>query len=250
MKTGNDLTVESFSDRIHASVTSYRHRMFHSLVQQIEPLVQSYGAIGVLLASILEEIIAPIPSTLVVFTSSVLLTQGLHGWTAVLTILLKIVLPASVGITVGSLFPYFLARIGERVAVERFGKYLGLTWSSVEAMQRRVEKASSAEIAIFITRAIPGLPSLAVSVFSGLARIPVGKYIVWSFLGCIPRNLILGLAGWWGGRQYGMAMEFLSNIESHMLILIFAVIIAVGIGWILFEHKRRKKKRHLSGTSL
>lgn len=217
--------------------------MFSSLVHNIEPFVQAYGALGVFLATILEEIIAPIPSTLVVFSSSVLLTQGLHGWDAIFVILFKIMIPASAGITIGSLFPYFVARIGEKVAVERFGKYVGLSWRSVEAMQKRVEKSSSAEIAIFVTRAIPGLPSLAVSVFSGLARIPVRKYIVWSFLGCLPRNLILGLAGWWGGQQYGVAMEILSNLESHVLILIFAVIITLGIGWVVFDHKKRRRRK-------
>jgi len=223
--------------------------MFSSLVHHIEPLVENYGAIGIFLASIVEEVIAPIPSTLVVFSSSILLTQGYEGWDAIMAIIFKIMLPASAGITIGSLFPYFLARIGEKVAVEKFGKYLGLKWSTIEAMQKRVEKASSAEIAIFVTRAIPGLPSLAVSIFAGLARIPVGKYIIWSFLGCLPRNFLLGLAGWWGGRQYGAAMELLSSLESGVLIIIFAVIISVGVGWVLFEHKKRKHRKKISAEN-
>jgi membrane protein DedA with SNARE-associated domain len=216
--------------------------MFHSIVHQIEPFVQAYGALGVFSASILEEIIAPIPSTLVVFSSSVLLTHGLSGWNAIAVIILKIMIPASAGITIGSLFPYFLARIGEKVAVQRFGKFLGLNWATIEAMQKRVEKASSAEIAIFVTRAIPGLPSLAVSVFSGLARIPVGKYVLWSFLGCLPRNFLLGLAGWLGGRQYGTAMELLNNTESGVLVLIFAVFISLVVGWLYLNRRKKAGK--------
>lgn len=215
--------------------------MFHAAIEYIEPFVQAYGALGVFVASIAEEIIAPIPSTLVVFSSAVLLTQDLTGWSAISVIIFQIMLPASAGITIGSLFPYYLARIGEKVAVERFGKYLGLNWASIEAMQKRVDKASSAEIAIFVTRAIPGLPSLAVSIFSGLARIPVGKYIVWSFLGCLPRNLILGFAGWAGGTQYGAAMEILSKLESGMLVLIFGVIGVLGIVWIRMGKSKKKK---------
>ena len=217
--------------------------MFHAIVSQIEPFVQMYGALGVFLASVLEEIIAPIPSTLVVFSSAVLLTQGLHGWDAIAVVIFKIMIPASAGITLGSLFPYFLARIGEKVAVEKFGKFLGLKWSAIESMQKRVEKASSIELAIFVTRAIPGVPSLAVSIFSGLTRIPVRKYMLWSFLGCLPRNLILGLLGWWGGKQYGAGMEILSNLEGHVMAVIVAVIIALAIGWLIFDHKRKHKKR-------
>ncbi len=222
--------------------------MFQSIVHQIEPLVQNYGALGVFLASVLEEIIAPIPSTLVVFSSAVLLTQGLHGWDAILVILFKIMIPASAGITLGSLFPYFLARIGEKVAIEKFGKYLGLSWSAIESMQKRVEQATSVELAIFVARAIPGMPSLAVSIFSGLARVPVGEYIIWSFLGCLPRNLILGFVGWWGGKQYGAVIELLSTTESGLLVLVFAVFISLVIGWAIFEHKRRNKNRNVQAA--
>ncbi len=216
--------------------------MFHSIMSQIEPFVQAYGALGVFLASILEEIVAPIPSTLVVFSSAVLLTHGLQGWDGIMVILFKIMLPASAGITIGSLFPYFLARIGEKIAVEKFGKYLGLRWSTIETMQKRVDKASSVEIAIFVTRAIPGLPSLAVSVFCGLARVPFKKYVLWSFLGCLPRNFLIGLAGWWGGRKYGVFMKIVSATESSVLVIIVSVCVSLLIGWAIFEHKRRKKK--------
>ena len=53
--------------------------MFQTLVQHIEPLIQAYGALGVFLASVTEEMIAPIPSTIVVFTAGLVLTHGLHG---------------------------------------------------------------------------------------------------------------------------------------------------------------------------
>jgi membrane protein DedA with SNARE-associated domain len=220
--------------------------MFHSLVTHIEPLLQTYGALGVFLASIIEEIIAPIPSTIVVFTSGVLLTQGLHGWDAIFTILFKIMIPAAAGITIGSLVPYFIARIGEKVAIDKLGKYVGLNWSMVEKMQARAEKGHSIELVIFITRAIPGIPSLAVSVFCGLARVPFWKYVIWSFIGCLPRNFILGLVGWLGGTQYGAIMEIVSSMESGVLVIIFAVAISLGIGWFLFQHRR--KKHHTKST--
>lgn len=215
--------------------------MFHSLVQNLEPLLQTYGALGVFLASIIEEVIAPIPSTLVVFSAAVLLTKGLTGAAAISTIAFKIMLPASVGMTIGSLFPYGLARMGERVAINKFGKTLGVNWELVEKAQKWAEKSKSDEALIFFSRAIPGFPSLAVSIIAGLARIPLYEFMLWSFLGALPRTFILGLLGWWGGKQYGAIMEFLSSIESSVLIIIVAVLVCIGIGWVIFQRRRIRK---------
>jgi len=210
--------------------------VFSHLVQNIEPLIREYGALGVFGASIVEEIIAPIPSTIVVFTSGILLTHGQTGWTALSTILFQIMLPASAGITIGSLFPYFLARIGEKVAIERFGKTLGVNWATIEKARAWYEKRSSYPVSIFVTRAIPGIPSLAVSILSGLARVPVGTYLLWSFLGCLPRNFILGVLGWVGGAQYMQHAEKLSSLETVVLV---GVVIAGVVGFLYWRRKRK-----------
>lgn len=214
--------------------------MFHSFIQYIEPILQTYGVFGMFLATLIEEIIAPIPSTLVVFTGGLLLLQGLEGSEVVTTVIFKIMLPASLGMTIGSLFPYYLARLGEKVAIDRFGKYLGVNWGMVEKMQRWSEKSKSDELLIFLTRAIPGMPSLATSLLAGLARIPVFEFVLWSFLGCLPRTFLIGLAGWWGGTKYGVIAEWVSSMESGVLIIIVAVLASLGLGWLIFEHKRRR----------
>lgn len=212
--------------------------MFAAFVHYLEPLVQNYGAIGIFLSSIIEEVIAPIPSSLVVFTGSLLVTKGLTGSAAVIAILLKVMIPASAGLAIGALFPYFLARIGEKVAIDRFGKYLGIRWSAVEKAQRWAQQSRSDEWIIFVSRAIPGMPSLAVSLVCGLLRIPVREFLLWSFLGALPRNLLLGLAGWWGGRQYVVVMKFLSGFESHVFILIAAVLVSLGAVWVYLQRRR------------
>ncbi len=206
-------------------------------------MLDQYGVFGLFFASVIEEIIAPIPSTLVVFTGSLLLTKGLQGWDAISVIVFHIMLPASLGMTLGSLFPYYLARIGEKVAIDKFGKYLGINWKTIEKVQAWTKKSHSDEFLIFASRAIPGMPSLAVSLIAGLARIPVREFLLFSFLGALPRTFILGLAGWWGGRQASGVMELLSMTESHMLIIILAVL-ASGLLYLYLNH--RKKSRSAS----
>ena len=212
--------------------------MFHALVQHIEPLIQHYGALGVFLASVTEEMIAPIPSTLVVFTAGLILAHGLHGKAVLLTLLLKVILPASAGMSLGSLFPYFIARAGEKIAIERFGKYVGIDASTIDKVKAWSSKTASDEFIIFGTRAVPGIPTMAVSILAGLAQIPVFEYLLYTFLGCLVRTSILSAAGWFGGRQYGFLMEIFSNSEDHILVIALAVLFSALAAWIVLKGKK------------
>lgn len=219
--------------------------MFEHLVDYLEPILQTYGALGVFLASIIEEIIAPIPSTLVVFSASVLLTHGKDTVDALWTIVFSIMLPAAAGITIGSLFPYYLARIGEKVAIERFGKYLGISWETIERAQAWSKKSSSDQWIVFIARAVPGLPSVAISIMAGLVRMPVTEYMLWSFLGCLIRNFTIGCIGYWGGKQFLFVAELMSQTESKVLIVLVAILL-VGIGLYVYQRTKKPLKNDIS----
>jgi membrane protein DedA with SNARE-associated domain len=216
--------------------------MFAHLTHQLLPLLQEYGALGVFLASIIEEIIAPIPSTVVVLTASFFLTEGLPASQALPIIILQIMLPASLGISIGSLFPYFLARIGEKVAIDRFGKFLGVSWKMVEDAERWFKKHHADEAAIFITRAIPGLPSVLVGLFCGLIRIPVHEFLIWSFLGSLVRTFSLGIIGWYAGKTYKVFASEIGMIENSV-VYIFAVLGLVFVAYIVFRQWKKSRKQ-------
>lgn len=212
--------------------------MFHALAQHLESLFHTYGLVGVFIAALIEEMIAPIPSTLIVFTAGLLMTKGLSGYAAVSALIFKVILPASAGMTIGSLFPYYVARIGERVAIERFGKYLRIDWSTIEKMQAWIKKSSSDELIIFGTRAIPGIPTMAVSILAGLTRIPVTEYLLYTFLGCIIRTSILASIAWYGGKQYRFIIVYLSASENHLLTILTAVLFSMIGAWIVVRYKK------------
>jgi membrane protein DedA with SNARE-associated domain len=201
--------------------------MFDTLVAHLGPLIKTYGAWGVLFATTIEETFAPIPSTLVVFTSSLFMTRGLHGQEALFVIFFKIMLPASLGLTIGSLVPYFIARIGEKVAIDRFGKFFGITWSTIEKLQAWTKKTSSDEVIIFFSRAIPGLPSLAVSIVAGLARIGIWEYVIYTFLGGLVRSFLIAMAAWWGGREARGIIEMAGNIQNTLLLTVLVVVLGI-----------------------
>jgi hypothetical protein len=67
----------------------------------------SHGALGIFLMSLLEEIVAPIPSVIVVMWSSFFImgTDPLN-LASFIKLFLNVSVPASLGLTIGSLFFY------------------------------------------------------------------------------------------------------------------------------------------------
>src|SRR5438477_612068 len=81
-----------------------------------------------------------------------------------------VVIPAAAGITLGSLMVYGIAYWAGKPALDKWGKWLGLGWKDVEAIQKKFSEKSFDEWGLFILRCIPILPSVAISAFSGLIR--------------------------------------------------------------------------------
>lgn len=214
--------------------------MFSSLADALLPLLRDYGAFGVLFGSLIEEVIAPIPSTVVIlFGGFLLIPQEATFVEAMFQVALKVMLPASAGMAIGSLFPYFIARIGEKVAVDRFGKLLQVDWAMVEKAQKYFEERNSDEWMLFIARAVPVIPSVVIAVFCGLIRMNVWSFVIISFFGSLIRTFILGLVGWAVGAAYAEYAHDISLVEN--IILVTVGVVTVGGAYIFWRKLRRKK---------
>ncbi len=211
--------------------------MFEQIVFFLETHIVPLGAIGVFLASILEEVIAPIPSTAVIFVSGFLFLKDLSGLLLWKTLLFTILIPAIVGITIGSLFVYALGFYLGKPFFVRWGKYLGVTWEDIEKAKRFFTQGPRDEIVLFSVRAVPVIPSVVISGLSGLLRIPLRSYIFATLLGLIPRILVLSYLGFVAGDAYEAHIEKIGMYEDRIL---FAIIVAVllFIGYRVFSsHK-------------
>lgn len=210
--------------------------MFEGLLVSLEQIMALYGAWGILIGSILEEIVAPIPSTLVVMGSSFLIMKGSEiSLRAFGTLFLNVVIPAAVGVTMGSLFLYSITYYAGKPVIERWGKYFGLSWSKVEEIEKRFEDSRSDELILFILRALPVVPSVIINAFCGVIRYEIKRYLSITFFGTIVRTIILGFIGWQFGNLYQDAAQKISYLEEGVLVVIF-------IGFMVFIiHKMRNK---------
>jgi len=204
--------------------------MIEHFTSYIQPIVTEHGALGVFLATLLEEIVAPIPSPFVPLTAGFfLLSASASFLTIVWQTLFIIALPVAVGITLGSLAVYSIGYWGGKPVIEKSKKLLGLSWEDVEKMEQKLIRGKGDEAMLFILRALPVVPGVAISSFCGIVRYPLKTYVILTFLGALVRATTLGIVGWYVGSLYLTYVEAISKIEDYVLIvLILLTLFFVG----------------------
>lgn len=191
--------------------------------------IRLYGPWSVFIGVIVESVIVPIPSPLIVMGAGfVLISPELSLIEALPPILLQIVLPGAVASTLGAYIGYGMGYFGGKPLIDRWKSFLGFSWRDVEALERRLQ-GGQVNMSIFFLRALPIFPLSIISAAAGLLRLPVKQFTLWTFYGAMPRCLFLGYLGWGLGETYqhfAKGLDRAEGIMSGLLILaIFAVII-------------------------
>lgn len=214
--------------------------MIESLVFFLEKVIVPYGALGVFTATFIEEVIAFIPSTVVLLASGFLfLSDNVFSVSYLSELLLIIVIPAALGMTLGSLVMYGIGYVSGKPAISRFGKYFGISWNDVEKAEARFSKSSGDEIALVLARAFPVIPNTAISALCGLIRFPILKYSLLSFIGLGIRALVLGVIGAEVGVVYKTYSQSFEVAEKYIL----AGLAVVALVFLFVMFARKKKSR-------
>ncbi len=191
--------------------------------------IRAYGPLSVFIGVIIESVIVPIPSPLIIMGAGfVLISADLNFIEALAPILLQIVLPGSIASTLGAYIGYGIGYFGGKPLIDRWKSFLGFSWRDVEGMERRF-KDSGVKASIFFLRALPIFPLSVISAAAGLLRLPVKQFSLWTFYGTIPRCLFLGYLGWGLGETYQSIAKGIDRAESIVSALLIVTIFAVVI---------------------
>src|SRR5688572_1987971 len=135
--------------------------------------IRLYGPWSVFVGVIVESVIVPIPSPLIIMGAGfVLISPELRFTEALLPIFLQIVLPGSIASTLGAYIGYGIGYFGGKPLVDRWKGFLGFNWSDVEALEGRFQ-GGQVNLSIFFLRALPIFPLSVISAAAGLLRLPV-----------------------------------------------------------------------------
>jgi membrane protein DedA with SNARE-associated domain len=153
------------------------------------------SAIWIFIIFLLGEAVAFLP-LLMVLTAPVLFLKGSLTLTLLTKIFWLVAVPVGLGVSIGSLWLYGLAYWGGRRAVEKFGKYLYISWDDVSKAQKKLEHSKYSEPLLLGLRIVPFLPTLPVSVAAGFLRMRIWPYLIYTAVGMIVRVMIMvGIIG-------------------------------------------------------
>ncbi|MEW5907126.1 MAG: VTT domain-containing protein [Elusimicrobiota bacterium] len=170
--------------------------MIADITQWILDLIRAHGPASVFVGVMVESIIVPIPSPVIIMgAGAILIDPGAAAAPALWDIARLIVLPGAAASTLGSFIGYGIGYWGGKPLIDRLSRFLGFGWEDVLAMERRWTGARVG-LSIFLLRALPIVPLSLISAAAGVIRLPAGGFTLWTLLGSVPRCFFLGWLGW------------------------------------------------------
>lgn len=214
--------------------------MLEFIDQQVIPfflaLYDAVGYVGVAVGVALETFVPILPSEVIVPMAGWKIAQSgadpavVEWLTAQPWTFIGVMVAATIGAAVGSLAGYLIGAWGGRPLLDRYGRYIHIHPDDLDRADAWFARYGG--WAVFLARFVPLLRAL-INYPAGVARMPVGRFLLFSILGSIPWNLALVTAGWVLGENY----EALYTAIRPFEILIYVVVV-LGLAFILIRWAR------------
>ncbi|MNZ72269.1 hypothetical protein D3C78_906440 [compost metagenome] len=141
-----------------------------------------------------------------------------------------------IGGVLAQLFIYWIGRYGGRPILEKYGKYILIKKKHIDVSEEWFMKYGTG--VIFTARFIP-VARHAISIPAGIAKMPVGKFILLTTLAVIPWSMLFVYLGMVLGEQWKHIDEKAGPyIIPILLVALALLIIYVLIKW--FGSSKRK----------
>jgi membrane protein DedA with SNARE-associated domain len=200
--------------------------MLEWLEHIITDYLGAYGYQAVFVLMVLESACIPIPSEVTMVFGGFLVSRGELDffWVAML---------GTIANVVGSWIAYWIGLRGGRPLIERWGKYIFLREHELDRAEAWF--ARRGEMAVFVSRLLPVVRTF-ISLPAGVARMPFGKFTLYTFLGCLPWTFALTWAGLILGDNWETVLRYGEPISWAIAIAGVAF-----IAWWLVRRARAKK---------
>jgi membrane protein DedA with SNARE-associated domain len=206
------------------------------MLEWLEHIVTDYlGAYGypaVFVLMVLESACIPIPSEVTMVFGGFLVSRGDLDffWVAMI---------GTIANVVGSWIAYAVGAWGGRPLIERWGRYVFLRKHELDQAHEWFERRG--EMAVFVSRLLPVIRTF-ISLPAGVARMPFGKFTLYTFLGCLPWTFALTWAGLVLGENWETVLRYGEPVSWAIAVASVAV-----VAWWLGKRWRAKKAAEAAG---
>ncbi|MGH2694218.1 MAG: DedA family protein [Actinomycetota bacterium] len=193
----------------------------------MERWVADYGYAAIFVLMALESACIPIPSEVTMLVGGWYSSTGSLDffWTGAAGV---------AGNMVGSWLAYGLGRTSGRALLDAYGRYVLIRPHDVDRAE--VWWSRHGEAATFFSRLLPVIRTF-ISLPAGIARMPFGKFSLYTFLGVIPWTYALT---WLGVVVEDNWEQALTYFDIPALIIAALVVVAIGV-WYLRRRRQRRE---------
>src|SRR5438445_7828475 len=194
--------------------------MLEHFVRWLLDRFRDVGYPGIVVLMAIESSILPLPSELVMPPAGYLVAKGEMSF--VLAVACGVL-----GSILGALANYGLALWLGRAFFLRLGKYVLITERALDRSERYF--AAHGEISTFLGRMLPVVRHL-ISIPAGVARMQLGRFVLFTGLGALVWCSILSWIGWFIGRREDVILEVLNQQASRYAARAVLVVLPVLAG--------------------
>jgi membrane protein DedA with SNARE-associated domain len=191
----------------------------------IKSTIAATGYSGIAILMAIESACIPLPSELIMPFAGYLVYEGSMS-------LFWVATAGAIGCNLGSLVAYEIGHYGGRPLVERYGRWILMGRRELDWADRFFARWGHA--AVFVARLLPVVRTF-IALPAGVARMPRGKFHIYTFLGSWP--WCLGLA--WAGMKLGENWRSLGK-SFHQFDVVIGVLILAAVGWFIWSHWRNR----------
>lgn len=173
-------------------------QVISALVSWVVEVISAAGYLGVVLLMAVESACIPLPSEIIMPFAGYLVSVGRFSLIGAATM-------GALGCNVGSTVAYFVAAKGGRTAIERWGAYVLVRPVELDRAERFFARYGA--VTVFAGRLLPVVRTF-IAFPAGLARMPMLKFQIYSFLGSWPWCFGLAYVGMLLGARWNSDPTF------------------------------------------
>jgi membrane protein DedA with SNARE-associated domain len=208
----------------------------------IRTAIEDFGYLAIFVLMVLESACIPIPSEVTMLfggaAANAVFAASLPGSPDPLNFLL-VGLVGTMGNLVGSWIAWGVGKAGGRPLIERWGRYIFLREHELDRAEVWFDRHG--ETAVFVSRLLPVVRTF-ISLPAGVARMPFGKFSIYTFAGCLPWTFALAGVGYALGSKWTQVEKYLRPIS----IVVAGLLAALLAFWLV--RRARAKRREESGA--
>jgi len=200
----------------------------------VQQFISNYGYLAIFILMLAESACIPVPSELTMLFAGALSAGAVAG------VHLNLVLAIAAGVAgnvAGSYLAWGIGIYGGRAAWHRWGRYILLRDDDIDRAERWFGRHGTK--AVFFGRLLPVVRTF-ISLPAGLARMPAGRFGLYTVLGCIPWTAALALTGYLVGANWGNVVSALHG-PTYVLAALCGLLVIFAIVMLL---RRRHRDRN------